>query len=491
MDLLLKLHFVSSNCKFDKLNLLPNLTLKGSYMKYMVRIFGVLLIIIVIQCSKKEEKVEVKPTLPVLTTSNVTEITRTTASSGGNVTSDGRANITARGICWGINPNPTISGSKSTNGTGIGSFTSTLTELQPNITYFVRAYATNSMGTAYGNEISFTTNQYSDVIIEAEVMAVSPYQVALSGKIIDDGGWDLYGFGFCYSTTTNPTIADSIEWVAYSMGSNEIYGNLYGLIPCTTYYVRAFTSSTVPIVYGNELSFTTPMSFQISTSDIYSMSSTTAISGGDVLAEGACSVFTRGICWSMNANPTLYDSHTDDGAGSGTFISNISGLDANTTFFVRAYSIIEDDTVYGMQQSFTTINVDSQIFGKWNIAIGTYEGINISNLAGYIIIEDGSYKASFNDGSNTGSAEAKYYIDNETIKSNLTGETIALNAGSSKILCCPEVQLWATFINCSGSIFNQWGGTAIGVNDPTYGIENNQLVLRSSDGKTILKYNKE
>jgi hypothetical protein len=456
----------------------------------MVRILAVLLIIIAIQSCKKEGE---KPTLPIITTSNVTEITRTTALSGGNVKSDGGADITAKGICWSFSPNPTISGSKTTNCTGTGSFTCTLTDLLPTVTYFVKAYATNSVGTGYGNEISFTTDPYGDIILEtAEAIPVTPYQVNVLGKVIDGGGLDPGIIGFCFSTSPNPTISDSIQYASYVIGSYKSSTYIIGLIPCMTYYIRAFTySMEPPIVYGNELSFTMPVSFQIETSDIYSMSSTTAISGGDVLTEGACSVFTRGICWSMNANPTLYDSHTDDGPGSGDFVSNMSDLEANTKYFVRAYSIIEDDTVYGMQQSFTTINVDSQIFGKWMIAEGTYNGNNISNLTGYISIEDGSYEASFSNGTNTGYAEAKYYIDNATIKSNLTGETIALNAGSSKILCCPEVQLWATFINCSSTEFSHWGGIAIGYNNPTYSIENNQLILESSDGKSIIKYDKE
>ena len=94
--------------------------------------------------------------VPTVTTAAITDITSISATCGGNVTSDGGTTITARGVCWSISHNPTISSSHTTNGNGIGSFTSILTELSDNTTYYVRAYATNSVGTAYGNEVSFT-----------------------------------------------------------------------------------------------------------------------------------------------------------------------------------------------------------------------------------------------------------------------------------------------------------------------------------------------
>jgi hypothetical protein len=96
-------------------------------------------------------------TEPTVTTTAVSDIEKTTATGGGNVTADGGATVTARGICWSTSQNPTISGSHTTDGTGTGSFISAMTGLTANTTYYVRAYATNSAGTAYGEEVSFTT----------------------------------------------------------------------------------------------------------------------------------------------------------------------------------------------------------------------------------------------------------------------------------------------------------------------------------------------
>ena len=97
------------------------------------------------------------PEQPVVTTAEVTGITCYTAVSGGEVTFDGNVTVTARGICWGTSPNPTIEDNKTTDGTGVGGFTSNLSNLEHNTTYYVRAYATNEVGTAYGEEVTFTT----------------------------------------------------------------------------------------------------------------------------------------------------------------------------------------------------------------------------------------------------------------------------------------------------------------------------------------------
>jgi hypothetical protein len=98
-----------------------------------------------------------KIVLPIVTTAEATEVTTTTAVCGGNVTSDGGGTITARGVCWSTNQNPTIEDNKTTNGSGIGSFTSSLSNLSSQTTYYDRAYATNEAGTVYTEEKSFNT----------------------------------------------------------------------------------------------------------------------------------------------------------------------------------------------------------------------------------------------------------------------------------------------------------------------------------------------
>ncbi len=131
------------------------------------RMFYLLLIVTTVtlfalsNCKKKTEE-QVTPadttkTLATITTNSISAISQSSASCGGNISSDGNAAVTARGVCWSISQSPTILDSKSSNGTGIGAFTSSITGLTANTTYYVRAYATNSVGTAYGNQQTFTT----------------------------------------------------------------------------------------------------------------------------------------------------------------------------------------------------------------------------------------------------------------------------------------------------------------------------------------------
>ena len=110
--------------------------------------------------------VELEVTLPTVTTTIPTQITETSVVAGGNVTSDGGAVVTERGVVYGKSPNPTISNLSNTIrpcGSGTGEFTYTITDLQENTTYYIRAYATNDVGTAYGEEESFTTNENNEI----------------------------------------------------------------------------------------------------------------------------------------------------------------------------------------------------------------------------------------------------------------------------------------------------------------------------------------
>lgn len=144
--------------------------------KLAIGIFSILTVLI-ISCSDDENN----SSLPVLTTTSITNITNNSATSGGEVTSDGGANITARGVVWSTSQNPTIElSTKTVDGTGIGSFTSSITGILSNTTYYVRAYATNSVGTSYGLTFIFTT----PIDITTGLVAYYPF----NGNVNDESG---------------------------------------------------------------------------------------------------------------------------------------------------------------------------------------------------------------------------------------------------------------------------------------------------------------
>jgi len=135
--------------------------MKSKIFSYPLIIMGMILMI---TCSCKKEEDTPTPTTtttttPVATvvTSQVSDISQTTAVCGGAITSDGGATVTAKGVCWSTSQNPTIANSKTADGTGAGNFISNITGLSLNTTYYVRAYATSSAGTGYGSAMSFTT----------------------------------------------------------------------------------------------------------------------------------------------------------------------------------------------------------------------------------------------------------------------------------------------------------------------------------------------
>lgn len=193
--------------------------------------------------------------LPSLTTDSITNITSVSATSGGDVIYNGGTNVIARGVCWSTSSNPTLSDFHTTDSSGNGHFTSSLTNLEPATTYYVRAYATNSVGTNYGMEVSFTT--YSlPTITTLPAFPIGSTTVTCSGEIISDGGTAIISQGVCYSTTPNPTIADHVA-AANVIGIRDFTCNVTGLSEGTKYYVRAYATNSVGTAYGNQISFTT------------------------------------------------------------------------------------------------------------------------------------------------------------------------------------------------------------------------------------------
>jgi hypothetical protein len=292
-----------------------------------------------------------------LTTTAPYGVSATGATVGGNVTSDGNSTVTERGICYGTNAAPTTADTKMPNGAGTGSFTSPLTGLKSGTTYYVRAYAINSIGTSYGNEVQFSTNIVlsAPTVTTIAASGISSTTATLGGNVTSDGNETVTDRGVCYSTSPNPTTANSK--VASGIGTGIFSANASGLTPATVYYVRAYATNYQGTAYGAQLTFTTGLALSlatVTTTAATNINATVATSGGDVTSDGNDPITERGICFSTLQNPTTTDTKISSGTGKGVFTSNLTGLKATTTYYVRAYAINGQGTAYGNQVTFST-----------------------------------------------------------------------------------------------------------------------------------------
>jgi hypothetical protein len=295
--------------------------------------------------------------IPTIITNSINNISLTTANGGGEITLSGGRVVTSRGVIWSTNPNPTINlSTKTVDGSGIGIFTSAITGLVQNTKYYVRAYAINDNGVGYGNEINFTTlpSPTTANVITNIVTNILPTSATSGGNVTYDGGTPVVSKGICWSTSQNPTI-DLTTKTMDGSGLGPFVSQISNLTLGNTYYVRAYAVNSTGTSYGVQYSFTTSLGIPIVlTNPVSGITITSASVGGNVTSSGNAPVTQRGICWSINQNPTTSDNIVPSGNGTGVFSGNILGLSSSTTYFIRAYATNSLGTSYGSQISFTT-----------------------------------------------------------------------------------------------------------------------------------------
>lgn len=294
--------------------------------------------------------------VPVVTTTAISSILETTAQGGGDVTDDGGSAVSAKGVVWSTNQNPTTADNNTNDGTGTGGFTSALTNLSCGTTYYVRAYATNENGTSYGDQVNFTTSSCQanvPTVVTGGIEEVSETTVLLGGNVTDDGGATVTAKGIVWSKSQDPTLADAYTTDGSDIGSYS--STMTGLDCGTTYYVKAYATNAAGTGYGDQLTVVTVECSSlpvVTTTDISNVGLDYATGGGHVTEQGSSSVTARGICWSTSMNPTLSDNYTVDGSGIGIFTSQLSGLPPYTYIYVRAYATNGAGTAYGDNVNF-------------------------------------------------------------------------------------------------------------------------------------------
>ena len=197
----------------------------------------------------------IKMTLPSVATVTVSEIGVGKASFSSKLIDNGNGNVTDCGFCYSTSANPTTSDASISYGEATGEFGKTVTGLNENTTYHVRAYAINELGTAYSEDVTFKTQEVTVPTLSAVTTGIiSNTSAELEASITSLGNGTLKDAGFVYSINQYPTLDDYM----ISCGKNTtLKTTLQGLIPETKYYVRAYATNEKGTAYGEEKTFST------------------------------------------------------------------------------------------------------------------------------------------------------------------------------------------------------------------------------------------
>ena len=438
---------------------------------------------------------ETRETLTVVSTRfSIDDISPTTAKSGGVITDDKGYTVTSRGVCWSTEANPTILDSLTIDGSGAGLFTSNLVNLKPNTAYYLRAYATNKIGTAYGNSIYFKTLSGIADLITNEPDSIMATAFKISGEIAQAGGADIIERGFCMALHTNPTISDTK--ISNGDGLGSFTSIIHDVSPASTYFVRAYATNSVGTTYANEVSLTTQSGIiNLTTTPINHVKAFSATLGGDITDDGGSTITSRGICWSTTPNPTTDNNTILHGTGKGIFTSALSGLTHETTFYVRAFAINSHGTHYGNEVSFTTkdgiITITTTPISNLGVIYATSGG-NITDDGGANLIAKGvcwstsenptiSLSTKTNNGVSTGtyacsmtglSEATTYYV--RSYATNSIGTTYG-----NELIFTTKILSESQMMDIDGNIYN-----TITIGNQTWMIENLRTT-KYRNGNTI------
>jgi uncharacterized protein (TIGR02145 family) len=177
-------------------------------------------------------------------------------------------------------------------------------------------------------------------------------QATFNAEVNSQGGGTVTERGAVWNTSGNPTVNNNR--VPSGSGTGVYTATLTGLSGGSNYYVRAYAINNFGISYGVEIPFTTLFGLATLTTNNVIAQTTTASSGGIITDNGGSTVTARGVVWNTTGTPTISDSRTTDGSGTGSYVSNMTALSPSTIYHVRAYATNSTGTVYGNQQTFTT-----------------------------------------------------------------------------------------------------------------------------------------
>jgi hypothetical protein len=315
-------------------------------------------------------------TAPVFSTlANASTISSNAATVASNIQFNGGSTVTQQGFVWSTSTNPTTALTTKSIGASV-----TITGLLPNTIYYLRAYAINTSGTSYSNEITFTTLALTAPVFNtlANASTVTTSSAYVASSIQNNGGSTITQQGFVWNTSTNPTTALTTK----TIGS---FANLTALLPNTTYYVKAYAINANGTSYSNEVTFTTlalaaPILNNLGTPS--SITTNSANVSSSVQSNGGSTITEQGLVWGTSTNPTTALTTKV------MYISSITGLQPATTYYVRAYATNAVGTSYSNERVFTTLALSAPLLN--NITSPTSITANSASVSSSIQSNGGS-----------------------------------------------------------------------------------------------------
>lgn len=387
-------------------------------MKKLITYSGlaILLAYAVFSCKKEEKSLP-----PKVQTSSADNIYNTSARVGGKVSDDGGTEITERGYYWDTLSKPEVKGLKVQLGAGIGAFYDTLKGLKSGKKYFVKAFAKNKIGTAYGSETFFTTQIHLPTVTTLQVTNRTSNSATVGGNVADDGGFEVSKRGIYWGTHPNPALTGVM--VETGSGKGDFSTILEELTRTSVYYYVAFATNIKGTSYGDEFNFRTePVAPQLKTIPAKDLTTHTAIAGGEVTSNGGATVTERGIYWGSNPNALLTGTKITVEGDEGAYSSTLNNLSPGATYYFIAYAVNTIGTSYGAELKFTLPGKTptAKTLGVTNLSreSATLSGVvSANNLSTNVRFEYG-LTASYGSVSNYNPAVTE---NNDTVSINLTG----------------------------------------------------------------------
>ena len=276
-----------------------------------------------------------------------------TAIFNGEIMSEGDPAYTERGFVYGLVPNPTIDDTKKVvSGSGKGAFSANISGLEEGKIYYIRAYATNAKGTAYGADVKLDCTASKPILTTNEVtnIKISDGTATFVGNVESYGDLPCIERGFVYATVNNPTIDDT-KFVVSGNETGIFRKNVTNLEEGHIYYVRSFITNQKETVYGNEVTLNYVATMPtIKTNEVSSKNIVEGVASlsGTIVSEGDLPYTERGFVYSIVHNPTVDDTKiVASGNGLGEFNSKVSELEEGKIYYVRAFVTNSKGVTYG------------------------------------------------------------------------------------------------------------------------------------------------